>query len=106
MHELRRIDPRKYPIGRGHQAAVEGLYEELEWYATGGEPPRLLGLVLRDRFDNDYSWVILACGANLQYRAIDMKVSIASQALALDALKVNMRHWMAKSDRVLDSALQ
>jgi hypothetical protein len=56
-NDWRRINPRAYPIARAHQAAGEVLYQELEWYADAAEPPRLLGLVLRDRVDNDYSWV-------------------------------------------------
>jgi hypothetical protein len=69
----RRINPRAYLIARAHTAVGEALYEELEWYADPGEPPRLLGLVLRDRVDNDY-WVVMARGANLQYPAVDREL--------------------------------
>jgi hypothetical protein len=98
MNEIRRIDPRRYPIGRGHQAMGEALHEELEWYAAGGDPPPILGLVLRDKVDNDYSWVVLARGANLQYQAIDMAVSIPTCERAADALRSAMSRWIAESE--------
>jgi hypothetical protein len=104
IHEWRRVDCRKYPIARGHQATTETLYEELEWYAAGGEPPRLLGLVLRDRVDGDYSWVVFTRGANLQYRAIALAASIFTQESAVNALRVAMERWLAEPDAVLAHA--
>jgi hypothetical protein len=81
---------------------MEAVYEELEWYAAGGELRRLLGLVLRDRVDNDYSWVVLARGANLQYRVIDMAASIPALEPAVDALRSAMGRWIAESDAALE----
>jgi hypothetical protein len=39
---------------RGHP----GLHQELAWFATDDD--RVLGVVLRDRVDNDFSWVLMA----------------------------------------------
>jgi hypothetical protein len=39
---------------RGHP----GLHQELTWFATDDD--RVLGVVLRDRVDNDFSWVLMA----------------------------------------------
>jgi hypothetical protein len=57
--------------------------------------------VLRDRVDNDYSWVVMARGANLQYRAVDMATSLGTEAVAAGALHSAMEHWMAASDAAL-----
>jgi hypothetical protein len=102
--QLRRINPRAYPIARAHTAAGEALYQELEWYADA-EPPRLLGLVLRDLVDNDYSWVVMARAPNLQYRAVDMETSLRASEAAVSALHASMDHWMAESDAALANAL-
>jgi hypothetical protein len=39
---------------RGHPA----LHEEIAWFATADD--RVFGVVLRDKIDNDFSWVLLA----------------------------------------------
>ena len=55
-------NPRAYAIARIGDTNI--LYEELMWFATTND--RLLGLVLRDKVDADYSWCVRqvqACGA-------------------------------------------
>lgn len=67
------------------------LIEEVAWYESGNE--RLLGLVAVDLVDDDFSAAVLARDAFGRYRAIDVQVSHATEALALDWLSEAMaRH--------------
>ena len=45
------------------------LHQSLVWYAT--EDDKVLGVVVRDRADDDFSWVVLTMHAD-GYRAIDL----------------------------------
>jgi ribosomal protein L30 len=58
------------------------LTEELEWFATRDE--RLLGIVLRDRVDDDFRWAILARDERLRFRAIDNNVSLPTVRVRSD----------------------
>jgi hypothetical protein len=75
---LRQIDPRAYAIARMGDTSI--LYEELMWFATADD--RLLGLLLRDKIDSDYSWVVFARSRQNQYRAIDLGVSARNLTIA------------------------
>jgi len=68
------------------------LTEEFKWFATRDE--RLLGIVLRDRVDDDFSWAILARDERLRFRAIDNNVSLPTIDAARDELiaQMIMRH--------------
>ena len=88
MTEGRFLELAQRPFPKLHAA----MYRELEWYATKDE--RLLGTVLLDRVDLDYSWVLLSRDAASVYRAIDLGTaspspSEARQALA-DAMKKHL----------------
>jgi hypothetical protein len=56
----------------------------MEWYATGDE--RLLGMLVRDRIDNDFGWIILGRDERFRFRAIDANSSLESVSLARDEL--------------------
>ena len=55
------------------------MYCELEWYATDND--RLLGTVVLDKTDQDYSWVILSRDAQGKYRAAALEASLPTQLL-------------------------
>jgi ribosomal protein L30 len=101
VHHLVRIIPRPpwevRPLLSARFEALAGytrspmillLTEELEWFATRDE--RLLGILLRDRVDDDFSWAILARDERLRFRAIDNNVSLPTIDAARDELKAQM----------------
>jgi hypothetical protein len=95
--ELRRIDPRTYAIARCGDTSK--LYEELMWFATADD--RLLGMILRDKMDADYSWLVFARSRQNQYRAIDLGVSVATLAIAEHKLADALERWNAADDATL-----
>jgi hypothetical protein len=81
---------------------VPGLHHEVAWYASVDD--RVLGIVVRDRIDNDFGWVVLtrarepdiapATGLPIPpsaYRCVDMETSYPSLAAAAAALHQAMR---------------
>jgi hypothetical protein len=97
VKELGRSGFRDYGIPwRGHPA----LHEEIAWFATDDD--RVLGVVIRDRVDNDFSWVLLAHASipvpeddseisASGYRAVTLKVSRPTQATATAELHEAMQ---------------
>ena len=79
---IKSVDPRTFHI------AAKGnvwLHENLAWFAT--EDDVVLGVVIRDKVDNDFSWVVLT--ENDQgpgFTAIDMGVSLPTEGAATQAL--------------------
>lgn len=71
------------------------LHEELAWYATDDDS--ILGVVIRDRVDHDYSWVVLTQTSGRGYSAIDGDASLPSQDVAREALHVAMERVHAQS---------
>ena len=64
------------------------LHEEIIWYATSDDC--VLGVVIRDRVDNDYGWVVLTKHSNV-YRGIDLQTSRPTVELATEELHNVMR---------------
>lgn len=83
---MRRVDASDYDIRRtGHPL----LHRNLAWYATDDD--RVLGVVIEDLVDHDYSWVVLT--QNEQgpgYTAIDLDHSLTSVDAATAALHAAM----------------
>ena len=69
------------------------LFREMLWLGTSDRS--VLGVVLRDLVDKDFSWVCLALHSG-QYEAVDVAVSIATQAEALLAVQHRMQHGYSK----------
>jgi hypothetical protein len=65
------------------------LHEELSWWATADD--RVLGAVIRDKIDRDYSYVILTRGPGEVFRAVDFAVSMPSPEVAVESLHAAMR---------------
>lgn len=83
--EKRRFDALAGYI-RSPLAALTG--EELEWYSAGND--RVLGIVLRDRSDHDFGWIILARDRLHRYRGINLAVSIATRQDAREKLEIQI----------------
>jgi len=66
------------------------LVEELAWYES--DDKKVLGIVMRDRSDNDYSIVVMAHNEGA-VRAVDMDVSFGSEDAAAKVLFDKMRAW-------------
>jgi hypothetical protein len=58
------------------------------WYATGDD--RVLGVVIRDRIDNDFGWVVLMRD-RLVFRGVDVQTSRLTAELATEELHRAMR---------------
>lgn len=73
---IRAIDESEYNI------PMQGsplLHENLAWFAT--EDDKVLGALIRDKVDYDYSWVVLKENPEGQgpgYYGVDMQASVAT----------------------------
>jgi len=67
---------------------------ELSWYAD--EEEKVIGLVLLDTTDLDYTAIVLARDERGRYRAIDLQVSVVDQETATEWLKRAIR-WHSSS---------
>ena len=67
---------------RKPSAALVG--EELEWFSHDAAP--IIGVLIRDRIDNDFCWVILAPDAKGRYRWVDGESSFDDPVVARNVL--------------------
>jgi hypothetical protein len=67
---------------------AEMIGREVEWYSDSAE--NVLGAVVLDLTDNDWSWVVLGRDEAALFRAIDFAVSIPSVAKARKILRERM----------------
>lgn len=80
---IRKVNPANYNIPmRGNPM----LHRNLEWYAT--EDNKVLGAVILDLIDHDYSWVVLMEGIEPTpgFCCINMEASCPTQEAATIAL--------------------
>jgi hypothetical protein len=75
-------------VERPYPQAHAAMYHEVEWYSTSGE--QLLGTVLLDKTDRDYSWVVMRRDEANVYRAVDLGTSLPSALEARQALAAAM----------------
>ncbi len=68
------------------------MAEEMAWWSNADE--RLLGLVFRDRTDDDYAWMILARDAGGRFRCIDLETSLRSSNYAETGLRIKMAGYI------------
>ena len=64
------------------------LHEEIMWYATSDD--RVLGVVIRDRVDNDFGWVVLTKDHSV-FRGVDVQTSRPTVEFATEELHNAMR---------------
>ena len=67
--------------------------EEVEWFSDLLR--RVLGTVVRDRIDDDWSYVVLGRDEHGIFRAIDFKVSLPTQETAAEQLGEKMREHLS-----------
>lgn len=86
--------------GYARQPDVSYMAEEIGWYEHGDE--RVLGLLVRDRGDNDFSGLILARDRKLRFRAVDMTGFYAHPRNAEVELRREMERIAAEPDAEYD----
>ena len=70
---IRAVDKLQHP-----KSGDPRLHEELGWYATDNDT--VLGVVIRDRVDDNFSWLMLTCNEQGPgYTAIDLGASLPTQ---------------------------
>ena len=72
-----------YTLGT-RRAGIEHLADERSYWASHDE--RLLGLVVRDQIDDDFSWMVLARDQNGCFRCANLRVDFKTGPLAEEAL--------------------
>jgi hypothetical protein len=95
---MKRLSRRRFEALAGYTRKPEiVLYiEEIEWYAALDE--RLIGMLARDRIDDDFSWVILARDERRRFRAIDLNSSLPSPGAARQQLSERMEEQHKNPD--------
>ena len=83
---IRAVDKHRYNIPKSGDPR---LHEELGWYATDNDT--VLGVVIRDRVDDNFSWLMLTCNEQGPgYTAIDLGASLPTREAATRALHTAM----------------
>jgi len=80
------------------------LHEELAWYAT--QDNQVFGVLIRDRIDHDFSWVVLAEDELGIWRAIDLDSSCPTASIAMAQLHAAMKGWSTRPETDLREALR
>ena len=91
MTVIRKINPNHYNIPMQGSPV---LHRNLEWYATNDN--KVIGVVLLDLIDKDYSWVVLTDTPEDTpgYCAVNMEASLSTQEEATKALHREMlKEW-------------
>jgi hypothetical protein len=91
------VDPRDYPniVAHGDPA----LHDNLAYYATDDDS--VLGVVIRDRIDNDFAWVVLGEDADEApgLRAVDMGHSRPSVPMGVGRIMVDIFEFWSQIGR-------
>lgn len=92
------IDRRRFNLyAIGTRMSLMGhIAQEISWWATADES--LLGVVILDRIDNDYGWLILARDAIGRFRCISVDASLDSQFRAEEALRLEIARMVRAED--------
>lgn len=72
--------------------------EDHGWFAD--ESDSFLGVVLRDKTDDDWGYVVLARDPHFQFRAIETEVSLTTRDRAVAALQVKIAELLASPKRI------
>lgn len=79
-------------------AGIEALIQEKEWFRD--DASNILGAVLFDKTDKDWSFVIMGRDEKGKFRAIELDASIRTQDDARKKLMAKMSELEAKGDTV------
>ena len=77
-------------------SSVSLIADELSWWSSLDE--KLIGVVCRDRIDDDYSWVVLARDRIRRFRAVGVGTSCKSQWHAEGELQTEIMKLVADGD--------
>lgn len=80
----------------GTRLPMAVMVEELSWWSC--EDETLIGMVARDRTDDDYSWMVLARDRIGRFRAASFDVSLSSPEIAERRLVVEMAKVIDKGE--------
>ena len=80
-------------FGPMRSPGVALIIEETVWFAANGS---LTGAVTRDRGDDDWGYVVLGPDEAGRFRAIALEHSMASEALAREALLAQMEDLLGR----------
>lgn len=78
--------------------AVRSISREFAWYASRDE--RVLGVLLYDLVDNDYSWLVMGRDEAFRYRACDLESSLETKDAAYASLMDAMTRYSSAPDSV------
>lgn len=84
-----------YAIGT-RLSPTKWVAEERSYWSNRDE--RVLGLVFRDRTDNDYGWCLLARDKIGRFRCTDIAASLRSEAYATRMLRLRIARAIAEGD--------
>jgi hypothetical protein len=70
------------------------IVEELEWFASDNGV--VLGLLARDRIDDDFSGMVLGRDSRGRFRAVHVFVSLPSADLARERLREDIERWSVR----------
>jgi hypothetical protein len=84
-----------YALGT-RRAMARVLAEELLWWSDPDE--KVIGLVFRDRPDDDYGWIMLARDRIGRFRCVKIEASQRSEDYATTGLRVAIAQTIANED--------
>lgn len=96
IHKLSEAEFDSFRPVRGPLGALIG--EEKEWYADRRR--NVIGVLILDRIDRDWSYVILGRDAHGRFRAIDAQVSFESPEQARTQLRSELRRLSRTGKKV------
>jgi hypothetical protein len=94
---IRSIAKREFDGLGPARGPLASLIEEVEWFA--GDEKIVIGVLARDRNDDDFSIVVLGRDERQQFRAIDTDVSIENVNDARAQLIQKMEKVLATGDK-------
>jgi hypothetical protein len=74
------------------------IAEENGWFSD--ETYSFLGVVIRDKIDNDWSYVVLARDQQFQFRAVEVESSLSSRDEARMKLQIKMAEMLTEPKRI------
>ena len=72
------------------------MSEERSYWSDSGE--RVLGMVFRDTFDDDYGWILMARDKIGRFRCVDVNASITRESFAVEKLRERIARAVQEGD--------
>jgi hypothetical protein len=103
MAKLKEISKSHFAIlGMARLHFVNQIYEEREWWAD--EDERVIGVVVFDKIDDDWSYMVLGRDETGLFRGMDQGIELPSQASARANLKERLAHYSDSGAQVFPQA--